>query len=173
MELQDRVTVTLTEYGAKKLNECNKNFNDRCPKIKPFKTDYKEGDLFTSELHDIINNFEGHFHDGYNVCFKNIMPAENKSTQSENIKKAGNGRCGVSAKEGTFKFNGFLFAIDTLENFSCPIISTDHVVVKLDKREEFVSMTVYEMLSNAFNAAMDEIVTLRAKLKRIQEVIEE
>ena len=39
--------------------------------------------------------------------------------------------------------------------------------------EEFVSMTAYEMLANAFEAAMDEITMLRGKLSRIQELIKE
>jgi len=46
-------------------------------------------------------------------------------------------------------------------------------VVKTKREEEFVSMTAYDMLANAFEAAMDEIVMLRAKLKRVQEVIKE
>lgn len=46
-------------------------------------------------------------------------------------------------------------------------------VVKTKREEEFVSMTAYDMLANAFEAAMNEIVMLRAKLKRIQEVINE
>ena len=46
-------------------------------------------------------------------------------------------------------------------------------VVETKREEEFVSMTAYEMLANAFEAAMDEIVMLRAKLKRVQEVINE
>ena len=37
-------------------------------------------------------------------------------------------------------------------------------VVKTKREEEFVSMTAYDMLANAFEAAMDEIVMLRAKL---------
>ena len=41
------------------------------------------------------------------------------------------------------------------------------------REEEFVSMTAYEMLANAFDAAMDEITMLRAKLARIQEVIKD
>ena len=161
MELQDRVTVTLTGHGARILNERNKEFNNRWPKMKPFKTDYKEGDLFTSELHDIINSFEGHFHVGCNVCFKNITPAEKESSKSENIKKE------------SLNFNGFLFAIDTLEKFSCPIISTDHMIVKLDKREEFVSIESYEMLGNAYKEAFDECTRLKAKLARIRKVIKE
>lgn len=45
--------------------------------------------------------------------------------------------------------------------------------VKTKREEEFVSMTDYDMLANAFDAAMDEIAMLRAKLKRVQEVIKE
>lgn len=171
MELQDRVTVTLTEHGARKLNEYNKKFNDRIPSAKkPFKTDYKEGDLLTSDLYDIINRFDGEFFIGCNVCFKNIVPAEHKPTESENVKEEENKRCGVFAKKGEFRFNGFLFALD---NFSCPIISTDNVIVKLDKREEFVSIEAFDIVSRAYDSAMDEITRLRAKLARIQEVIKE
>lgn len=45
--------------------------------------------------------------------------------------------------------------------------------VKPEGEEEFVSMTAYEMLANAFDAAIDEITMLRAKLARIQEVIKD
>ena len=45
--------------------------------------------------------------------------------------------------------------------------------VKPEGEEEFVSMTAYDMLANAFDAAMDEITMLRAKLARIQEVIKD
>ncbi len=41
------------------------------------------------------------------------------------------------------------------------------------REEEFVSMTAYEMLANAFEAAMDEITMLRGKLARILELIKE
>lgn len=41
------------------------------------------------------------------------------------------------------------------------------------REEEFVSMTAYEMLANAFDAAMNEITMLRAKLARIQELIKD
>ena len=46
-------------------------------------------------------------------------------------------------------------------------------VVKTKREEKLVSMTTYDMLANAYVAAMDEIKMLRAKLKRIQEVIKE
>lgn len=45
--------------------------------------------------------------------------------------------------------------------------------VKPEGEEEFVSMTAYEMLANAFDAAMDEITMLRIKLARIQELIKD
>lgn len=45
--------------------------------------------------------------------------------------------------------------------------------VKPEGEEEFVSMTAYEMLANAFDAAMDEITMLRGKLARIQELIKD
>jgi len=54
------------------------------------------------------------------------------------------------------------------------IITITPVEFKTVKREEeFVSMTAYEMLANAFEAAMDEITMLRGKLSRIQELIKE
>lgn len=54
------------------------------------------------------------------------------------------------------------------------IITITPVEFKTVKREEeFVSMTAYEMLANAFDAAMDEITMLRIKLARIQELIKE
>lgn len=54
------------------------------------------------------------------------------------------------------------------------IITITPVEFKTVKREEeFVSMTAYEMLANAFDAAMDEITMLRIKLARIQEVIKD
>lgn len=51
------------------------------------------------------------------------------------------------------------------------IIPVEFKTVK--REEEFVSMTDYDMLANAFNAAMDEITMLRAKLARIQELIKD
>lgn len=62
------------------------------------------------------------------------------------------------------------------ENHSGKITIPVEVEVKfktVKREEEFVSMTAYEMLANAFDAAMDEITMLRAKLARIQEVIKD
>lgn len=41
------------------------------------------------------------------------------------------------------------------------------------REEEFVSMTAYEMLANAYKEAFDECTRLKAKLARIQELIKE
>ena len=70
-----------------------------------------------------------------------------------------------------------------LEGFDCGIFNDVMVMgpvtirstgkASRKEKDEFVSMTVYEMLANAFDAAMDEITRLRAKLARIQEVINE
>lgn len=180
MELQDRVTVVLTKHGANVLNNQNKEHNDKFPKTERRRTDYDVGMFLSDRLFNIINTFKDHFNPESYACFKNIIP-EIKGIEvdtlrfweyinSENIKKEENERLGVFAKEGAFRFNGFLFALD---NFSCPIISTDNVIVKLDKREEFVSIEAYDMSSRAFDAAMDEITRLRAKLKNIQEIIKD
>lgn len=62
------------------------------------------------------------------------------------------------------------------ENHAGKITIPVEVEVKfktVKREEEFVSMTAYEMLANAFEAAMDEITMLRGKLSRIQELIKE
>lgn len=183
MELQDRVTVVLTQYGANVLNKQNKEHNDKFPNEKSLRTDHAAGELLSDHLFNIIDTFKEHFHIGRMACFKNIIP-EIKGIEvdklrfwehinSENTKKEENERLGLFAKEGAFRFNGFLFALDTLENFSCPLISTDNIIVKLDKREEFVSIEEYEMLSNAYNESFEECARLKAKLKNIQEIVKE
>lgn len=45
--------------------------------------------------------------------------------------------------------------------------------VKPESEEEFVSMTVYDMMANAYKEAFDECTRLKAKLARIQELIKE
>ena len=47
------------------------------------------------------------------------------------------------------------------------------MIVKLDKREEFVSIESYDMMSNAYKEAFDECTRLKAKLARIQELIKD
>lgn len=41
------------------------------------------------------------------------------------------------------------------------------------RQEKFVSIEAYNMLSNAFASAMEEITRLKAKLKNIQEIIKD
>lgn len=54
------------------------------------------------------------------------------------------------------------------------IITITPVEFKTVKREEeFVSMTVYDMMANAYKEAFDECTRLKAKLARIQELIKE
>lgn len=54
------------------------------------------------------------------------------------------------------------------------IITITPVEFKTVKREEeFVSMTDYEMLANAYKEAFDECTRLKAKLARIQELIKD
>lgn len=50
-------------------------------------------------------------------------------------------------------------------------IEVKRLTIKPD--DEYVSIVAYDMLSRAFDTAMDEIATLRAKLRIIQEVIKE
>lgn len=62
------------------------------------------------------------------------------------------------------------------ENHAGKITIPVEVEVKfktVKREEEFVSMTAYEMLANAFDSAMEEITRLRAKLKNIQDIIRE
>lgn len=54
------------------------------------------------------------------------------------------------------------------------IITITPVEFKTVKREEeFVSMTVYDMMANAYKEAFDECTRLKAKLAKIQELIKE
>ena len=54
------------------------------------------------------------------------------------------------------------------------IITITPVEFKTVKREEeFVSMTAYEMLANAYKEAFDESTRLKDKLTRIQELIKD
>ena len=54
------------------------------------------------------------------------------------------------------------------------IITITPVEFKTVKREEeFVSMTAYDMMANAYKEAFDECTRLKAKLARIQELIKD
>ncbi len=54
------------------------------------------------------------------------------------------------------------------------IITITPVEFKTVKREEeFVSMTAYDMMANAYKEAFDECTRLKDKLARIQELIKD
>jgi hypothetical protein len=54
------------------------------------------------------------------------------------------------------------------------IITITPVEFKTVKREEeFVSMTVYDMMANAYKEAFDECTRLKDKLAKIQKLIKE
>ena len=54
------------------------------------------------------------------------------------------------------------------------IITSTPVEFKTVKREEeFVSMTVYDMMANAYKEAFDECTRLKDKLAKIQKLIKE
>ena len=62
------------------------------------------------------------------------------------------------------------------ENHAGKITIPVEVEVKfktVKREEEFVSMTVYDMMANAYKEAFDECTRLKAKLSRIQELIKE
>lgn len=159
-----------------------KNFNDRCPKIKPFKTDYKEGDEVTYCLYEIINRFEGQFSVGSNVCFRNLRPADSPTPKGNtdmykiNREKLKNFELNM-AKLDVDGINKIMN--DLMSMYTGDLMPTDIPEEKKDD-DGFVSITAYDvsitaydMLANAFDAAMDEIKILRAKLKRVQEVIKD
>ena len=183
MELQDEVTVTLTKRGARKLNDRNNELNNKCTiNIDLLKTDYKEGDLLTSKLHEIIDTFDGQFVIDYTFCLKNIVPAEHP----KDVFKGGTCKGRIVMKQPD---ESSRIALDKmiirkfLEGFDCRIFNDVMVMgpvtiratgeASRKEKDEFVSMTAYDMLANAFNAAMDEITMLRAKLAKIQELIKE
>lgn len=182
MELQDRVTVTLTEHGAKILNERNRMAN-KISHLNSARTDYKEGDLITSHFDVILDIFKNEFYVGnHKFCFKNITPAEHP----KDVFKGGTCKGRIVMKQPDESLH---VALDKmiirkfLEGFDCGIFNDVMVMgpvtiratgeASRKEKDEFVSMTVYEMLANAFDAAMDEITRLRAKLARIQEVIKD
>lgn len=182
MELQDRVTVTLTKHGAKILNKRNRMAN-KISHLNSARTDYKEGDLITSHFDVILDIFKNEFYVGnHKICFKNITPVQHP----KDIFKSGTCKGRIVMKQPDESLH---IALDKmiirkfLEGFDCRIfndvIAMGPVTIRATgeasrkEKDEFVSMTVYEMAINAFDSAMDEITRLRAKLARIQEVINE
>lgn len=70
MDLNDEVRVTLTEKGAEIINAANKEMADKCQFTSIyFKHDYKEGDHYQKELHDIMYHFGGSY-----CCPGSLLP---------------------------------------------------------------------------------------------------
>lgn len=57
IHFNDHVTVTLTEIGAKHLNQINAEANVRYQGFTQLKDDYKPMDKFTTELWDLMYTF--------------------------------------------------------------------------------------------------------------------
>lgn len=182
MELQDRVTVTLTEHGAKILNERNRMAN-KISHLNSARTDYKEGDLITSHFDVILDIFKNEFYVGnHKFCFKNITPAEHP----KDVFKSGTCKGRIEMKQPDESLH---IALDKmiirkfLEGFDCGIFNDVMVMgpvtirstgkASRKEKDEFVSMTVYEMLANAYKEAFDECTRLKDKLARIQELIKD
>lgn len=224
MELQDRVTVVLTQHGANVLNNKNKEYNEKFPDSDCLRTDHAAGEFLSDRLFNIIDTFKDHIHLGGIVCFKYITPEikgieldklrvrqklENFKLKLDKLDVDGINKIMKDLTRQYLERLGVNFEGDTMimgpvkltaENTNltrdkhknvtikrCVGVFTDGILTSMytgdlmpteipeEKKdnEEYVSMTVYGMMANAFDAAMDEITMLRAKLKRIQEVIKE
>lgn len=58
IDLNDTVTVELTEWGAVYLNALN-TYKSEITTGKPiYKTDYKEGDIYRNQLYQLIMDFK-------------------------------------------------------------------------------------------------------------------
>lgn len=56
INLNDKVAITLTGYGAALLNETNKRYNAVYPTLH-WKTDYKEGYIYIGKLWAVLGLF--------------------------------------------------------------------------------------------------------------------
>lgn len=74
MELNDTVEVTLTKDGANIINKENKDHLVYFPSLK-LRTDYKEGDKYKTELHDLFYKFGVHCCPGNDPAFINLTKA--------------------------------------------------------------------------------------------------
>ena len=75
MELNDVVEVTLTQEGANIINKGNKASISYFPSLK-LRTDYKAGDKYKTELHDLFYKFEVHCCPDNELLFTNLTKAE-------------------------------------------------------------------------------------------------
>lgn len=71
MELNDQVTVKLTEAGAELLNRHNTTLKQSYPTLK-LKTKYKAGEIYKAQLWSIFNDFGGDCFCGGTVVFTNL-----------------------------------------------------------------------------------------------------
>lgn len=71
MELNDNVTVKLTEAGAKILNDQNIKLKQLFPKLY-WKTNYKAEEFYSVQLWNLFNDFGKHCCCGGEVVFTNL-----------------------------------------------------------------------------------------------------
>ena len=71
IDLNDKVSVVLTKYGAEVLNANNEEMENKCPSIAR-KTDYKEGDIYEDQLWSVLGDFEGCFYIGHKMVFNQL-----------------------------------------------------------------------------------------------------
>ena len=72
ININTRAKVTLTERGAKVLNDYNRGFHlsgDREKDEKMFPTKYKEGDAYEDELWSLMHIFGPHIYMGAPIVF--------------------------------------------------------------------------------------------------------
>lgn len=75
MELNDVVEVTLTQEGANIINKNNVATLSCFPSLE-LRTDYKNGDKYKTQLHDLFYKFGVHCCAGSNVIFTNLIKVE-------------------------------------------------------------------------------------------------
>ena len=71
MELNDNIQVVLTEFGATFLNTENKKMTKLAPS-RNWKTDYKEGDIYTTQLWGLFVIFRDACSLGVKLPFTNL-----------------------------------------------------------------------------------------------------
>ena len=77
MDLNDKVSVTLFETGAKALNRRNRDAREDYPMAaEHFSQEYSEGDVFTAPLHEIFWIFTPHIRPDAHLPFHNLQKAE-------------------------------------------------------------------------------------------------
>lgn len=75
MELSDTVLIKLTAFGADILNDINAQMQRHCPDLN-WKTDYKAGDYYKTELWSLFNDFGENCCAGSEIVFTNLELSE-------------------------------------------------------------------------------------------------